>query len=148
MRLLQYLIILVISIGSLLFIHSFYQVTYAASCMSTSEWDASEFLANCATVNGASDGAIDPQFGDAANSIKILVSSIAVKVISFGALFAIGALVWSWIQYNLSSGDDEKVKKAKTTWIYSLIGLLILLVAFPMVNIVVEFVFKLANGGL
>jgi hypothetical protein len=42
-------------------------------------------------------------------------------VIAFGALFAIGALVFTGIQYTMSYGDDEKIKKAKTTGIYALI---------------------------
>ena len=48
-------------------------------------------------------------------SIKALIKSVAKTVISFGALFAIGAIVFSGIQYTTSYGDDEKVKKAKTT---------------------------------
>jgi hypothetical protein len=49
------------------------------------------------------------------------VINIAKQVIAFGALFAIGALVFTGIQYTISYGDDEKVKKAKTTGIYALI---------------------------
>jgi hypothetical protein len=74
------------------------------------------------------------------------VINIAKQVIAFGALFAIGALVFTGIQYTISYGDDEKVKKAKTTGIYALIWLLLLLVAFPMVDTVVNFVY--AIGGV
>lgn len=60
------------------------------------------------------------------DAIKSLLSSVGEKVIAFGALFAIGAIVFSGIRYTTSYGDDEKVKKAKTTAIYALIGLVLL----------------------
>jgi hypothetical protein len=47
------------------------------------------------------------------------VIQIAERALQFGALFAVGALVWSGIKYNTSYGDDERVKSAKTTAIYA-----------------------------
>jgi uncharacterized membrane protein YjgN (DUF898 family) len=76
---------------------------------------------------------------------KILVVKIAKTVLSFGALFAVGAIVFSGIQYNTAYGDDEKVKKAKNTVIYAVIGLLLLLLAFPLVDILVKFVYSVWN---
>jgi hypothetical protein len=67
-------------------------------------------------------------------------------VISFGALFAIGAIVFSGIQYTTSYGDDEKVKKAKMTGIYAVIGLFLLLLAFPLVDILINFIYSLAQN--
>ncbi len=78
-------------------------------------------------------------------SVKNLVISISKQVIGFGALFAIGAIVFSGIQYTTSYGEDEKVKKAKTTAIYALIGLVLLLVAFPMVDVIIGFVYRLGQ---
>lgn len=114
MRILQYLIIMAVSIGSVLFTYSFYQVSYAA-CSATAGGDATQFLQECSQIGNASNGAVDPAIGNAADSIKTLITQVATNVIRFGALFAIGAIVWSGIQYNISYGDDEKVKKAKTT---------------------------------
>lgn len=76
-------------------------------------------------------------------AIQALVKSTAKTIIAFGALFAIGAIVFSGIQYTTSYGDDEKVKKAKTTGVYAIIGLFLLLLAFPLVDIVVNFVYRL-----
>ncbi len=66
-------------------------------------------------------------------------------MIEFGALFAIGAIVFSGIQYTTSYGEDEKVKKAKMTGIYALIGLLLLLIAFPLVDIIINFLYSLGT---
>ena len=52
-------------------------------------------------------------------------------------------IVFSGVQYTTSYGDDEKIKKAKMTGIYAVTGLLLLLVAFPMVNIVIDFIYKI-----
>ena len=76
-------------------------------------------------------------------NMHVLVADIAKGIISFGALFAIGAIVFSGVQYTTSYGDDEKIKKAKMTGIYAVTGLLLLLVAFPMVNIVIDFIYKI-----
>lgn len=61
---------------------------------------------------------------------KKQIRDIATGAISFGALLAVGALVWSGIQYTKALGEDEKLKKAKMTGIYSLIGLILLLTSF------------------
>jgi hypothetical protein len=80
---------------------------------------AGAFLRDCA---GYTANAVSPsQLGGGVTSIQKLVISIAKQVIAFGALFAIGALVFTGIQYTMSYGDDEKIKKAKTTGIYALI---------------------------
>lgn len=55
-----------------------------------------------------------------------MLQSVGEKVIAFGALFAIGAIVFSGIRYTTSYGDEEKIKKAKSTAIYALIGLVLL----------------------
>ena len=72
--------------------------------------------------------------------------TIANRVLSFGALFAIGAIVWSGIRYTTSAGDDEKTKSAKNILIYAIIGLLLLLTAFPLVDIIVRFIYSLGKN--
>ena len=69
--------------------------------------------------------------------MRELIISIAQKVIQFGALFAIGAIVFSGIRYTTSAGDDEKIKSAKNTAVFAIVGLVLLLIAFPLVDIVV-----------
>jgi Type IV secretion system pilin len=73
---------------------------------------------------------------------------IANRVLSFGALFAIGAIVFSGIKYTTSAGDDEKTKSAKNILIYAIIGLLLLLTAFPLVDIIVKFIYNLGTTSV
>jgi hypothetical protein len=39
-------------------------------------------------------------------------------------------------------GSDEKVKKWKNAVIYGLIGLLVMMFSFPVVNAIIEFIYK------
>lgn len=114
--------------------------TWYAGCISDFQWSAVAFLQGCAQ-EGENVG-IDPSRAGKEN-MHVLVADIAKGIISFGALFAIGAIVFSGVQYTTSYGDDEKIKKAKMTGIYAVTGLLLLLVAFPMVNIVIDFIYKI-----
>lgn len=59
---------------------------------------------------------VDPsKTGDGVGGFKEFVKKIVTQVVTFGALFAVGAIVWAGIQYTKSFGDDEAVKQAKNT---------------------------------
>ena len=53
--------------------------------------------------------------------------------------------MFSGIRYTTSAGDDEKVKSAKNTAVYAIIGLILLLTAFPLVDIIVNFLYDLGT---
>jgi hypothetical protein len=103
---------------------------------------AVDFLSSCARGTGG----VDPK--NTANSVtgvKDLVIKVSERVIQFGALFAVGALVFAGIRYVSAFGDDEKLKKAKNTGVFALIGLILLLIAFPLVDIVVNFIYSFGS---
>lgn len=105
--------------------------------------DASQFLTDCAR----STTGIDPsQYSADMEGTKDMIIKIANGAISFWALLAVGALVWSGIQYTKAYGEDEKLKKAKTTGIYSLIGLILLLTAFWLVDIFINFIYTVTGN--
>ncbi|NRH21251.1 hypothetical protein HOO68_04360 [Candidatus Gracilibacteria bacterium] len=137
MQIFRYIVIL-ITIIFLGIVSSHFSYAY---CDPTSMGDAGSYLKNC---GGGTDGLKPDQGGDGVTSVKALVINIAKRVIEFGALFAIGAIVLSGVKYTTSYGDDEKVKKAKMTGTYAIIGLLLLLVAFPLVDIIVNFIYNLS----
>lgn len=76
-------------------------------------------------------------------AVKDYVKKVATQVIAYGALFAIGALVASGIMYTVAYGDDGRMTTAKNIGIYALIGLVLLVVAFPLVGIIVDFIYGL-----
>ncbi|MFZ2255824.1 MAG: hypothetical protein WAW59_08150 [Patescibacteria group bacterium] len=132
-RILSLIFILCIALGS---------TTLSAACDPTST-DAAGFLTACAA---STTNAVDPSSfqGGKEGTLKLVIQ-VSERVLQFGALFAIGAIVFSGIRYTTSAGDDEKLKSAKNTAIYALIGLILLLVAFPMVDIVIRFVYSLGT---
>ncbi len=80
------------------------------------------------------------------DGVRIRIESIASVAISLWALLAVGAIVWSGIQYTKAYGEDEKLKKAKTTAIYAFIGLILLMASFGLIDIFINFIYKVSAG--
>ena len=57
-------------------------------------------------------------------------------VISISGLIAAGFIVVGGVQYILSQGDPGKTKTAKTTILYAVVGLLVTVLAFAIVNFI------------
>lgn len=58
-------------------------------------------------------------------------------------LFAVGALsvimlIWGGIRYTTSAGDSNKVQAAKNTVLYAIVGLVIAILAYAIVNMVID----------
>lgn len=64
------------------------------------------------------------------------VSTILTAVIGIVGILAVIMIVYGGIQYTMSAGDAGKVKKAKDTILYGIIGLIVALLAFAIVNFV------------
>ena len=62
-----------------------------------------------------------------------------IGVIGFIAVIVI---ILGGVQYTTSAGDSGKVKKAKDTIMYGIIGLVIALLAYSIVNFVLTSLFK------
>ena len=78
-------------------------------------------------VNGGSPDDLESNIGLIINAIIGFVAIIAVIVIIIGG-----------INYTMSQGDPQKTKKAKDTILYGVIGLIISLLAFAIVNFVLN----------
>jgi hypothetical protein len=65
-------------------------------------------------------------FGVIANILIFLVGAIAVIM-----------LIWGGLQYVISSGDAARVKSAKDTILYGIIGVVVAILAFAIVNFVI-----------
>ena len=61
-------------------------------------------------------------------------------------LLAVVVTIYGGMQYLLATGDASKVKKAKDTIMYGIIGLVIAILAFAIVNFVVSIVAKDATA--
>ena len=85
------------------------------------------------TCENANDALATELFGD--NGIVTRIISVVVFII--GALCVI-FLIWGGIQYILSAGDSGKVTNAKNTILYAVIGLIICIVAYAIVQFVLR----------
>ncbi len=59
------------------------------------------------------------------------------------ALYAVGAisvimLIWGGLRYITSGGDSKKITDAKNTILYAIIGLIIAILAFAIINFVLN----------
>ncbi|MDD2694188.1 MAG: pilin [Candidatus Gracilibacteria bacterium] len=109
--------------------------THAAYC-SVDSSNAVEFLQSC----GSDTIGVDPSQGDDVEGIRDRVTVIVERAIALGAVFAIAFLVWAGIQYTTAYGDDEKLKHAKSTAIYAIAGLILILAAFGLIDIFIGFI--------
>jgi hypothetical protein len=106
-------------------------------------WSATQFLTDCAKDTPSIDPGKTPASMD---WVKEMIILIANGAISLGALLAVWSLVWSGIQYTKSFGAEERLKKAKLTGIYSIIGLLLLLISFTSVDIFINFIYTITGN--
>lgn len=66
-----------------------------------------------------------------------LVTNIFNAVLAIAGAVAVVFIVWGGIQYTLSQGDPGKIKKAKDTLLYSIVGLIIVMFSFVILNYVI-----------
>jgi len=73
---------------------------------------------------------------ESASEATTPVVKIIKEAIKYVGLLAILALSWGGIQFLISIGNEEKVKGAKHTVIYALVGVLLSVLAYTIVDIV------------
>jgi|SRR3989338_3039906 len=77
--------------------------------------------------------------GDIATDVGTIVNYF----LTFTGIIAVLFIVYGGFLYITSAGDPEKAKKGKTILIYSIIGIVIIVLAFSVVNSVIA---NLAGG--
>ncbi len=93
--------------------------------------DIKGFITKFAT--GTSVTQVDGGGTDLVNDVTSIISA----VIGVLGLACVVVMIIGGVQYMTSSGDATKVKTAKNTILYGLIGLIIAVLAFAIVNFVI-----------
>ena len=96
-----------------------------------------EFITTLGTASSQSIGAHVDEV-DGGNTLWANVSSIIKAVIGVLGLVCVIVIIIGGVNYMTSSGDAGKVKKAKDTILYGVIGLVICVLAFAIVNFVLD----------
>jgi hypothetical protein len=78
------------------------------------------------------------------SDLNSMIGTIINVIIWAVGLIAVFMIVFGGIQYSTSAGDSGKVKKAKDTIMYGIIGLVISLLAYAIVNFVLTNLFTAA----
>ncbi len=76
------------------------------------------------------------------SSLQTTVINIINAVVGVLALVAVIVIIIGGINYMTSAGDAGKVKKAKDTILYGVIGLVVCVLAFAIVNFVISNIIK------
>ena len=76
--------------------------------------------------------------GDGKNTLESDVTGIINAVIGVLGILAVIVIILGGVQYMTSNGDAGKVKKAKDTILYGIIGLMIALLAYAIVNFILS----------
>jgi len=66
----------------------------------------------------------------------------------FGIILAIASVIYGGIQMIMSEGDKQKVQNARNRLIYSIVGFVVILLAFLLRNLIVKFVVTPENQNL
>lgn len=76
--------------------------------------------------------------GNNSNDLMNSVTGIINGIIAALGIVAVIIIIIGGVNYMTSSGDANKVKKAKDTILYGVIGLVICVLAFAIVNFVIS----------
>lgn len=99
-----------------------------------------------AHVSGFTTQGFDRPMGlSSETSFVVLLSTILNWFLGFVGTFAFLILVWAGFSYMTSRGVGDKVKKAKTTMIYALTGIIIILLAYAAIFTITHY---LATGQM
>lgn len=100
---------------------------------------AAPVQAACEAGNGLG-GALDPGCTQGSGQASALTGQdgMVTNIINL-MLFIIGILcvimiIWGGIRYTISNGAGDKVKDAKNTILYAVVGLVIAIIAYALVN--------------
>lgn len=114
------------------------KVTYQAGQKDTS--DFLNTMRDCANgTNGVSIDNISQE--NSVNGLSENIKKLASGFMRYAALFAVGAIVIAGIMYTTAYGDDGRLKKAKNIAIFALVGLLLALASYSLVNAVIYIIY-------
>ena len=93
-------------------------------------------------------GGVNSAKGDSVNENTADPQALVKQFVNI-FLFAVGALsvimlIWGGIRYTTSAGDSNKVQAAKNTVLYAIVGLVVAILAYAIVNMVMS---KFTSGS-
>lgn len=87
-------------------------------------------------INGVNPG------GGTTNDLNTMIKSVLNWIFGIIGIVAVVMIILGGFNMMTSAGDPGKVKKGKDTILYGIIGLVIAILAFAIVNFVINGIFK------
>ena len=95
---------------------------------------------NCDPKTGGATGGADcaqaASQPDTLFGVGGIFSTISNILIFLVGAIAVIMLIWGGLQYVISAGDSKRVESAKSTILYAIIGIVVAILAFAIVNFV------------
>jgi hypothetical protein len=102
--------------------------------------------------------ALSPQIANAAwttltdtqgmqGDLKTIVTNVINWILGFAAVIAVLMLIWGGVQYLTAGGSPDNTKTAKSTIIHAIEGLVIIGLAYALVNTVVSTIGTSGGSG-
>lgn len=114
--------------------------TYPVKCVTVKDTDGERITiygassADCATAGSITS---NPD-GCSGNDLNTIIRTIINAIIFVIGMVAVVMIILGGVNYATSQGDPGKVKKGKDTIMYGIIGLVIAILAFAIVNFVLQ----------
>lgn len=106
-----------------------------ASIMSLSVVGDSAYAQVSSGINAATTDEMKNKQIDGSNGVIRTVSNILIWVVGFISVIMI---MWSGFKYATAAGDTSKVASAKNSLIYAIVGLIIAVLAYAIVNFIMD----------
>lgn len=85
--------------------------------------------------------------GLSSQPISVIIGNLINVVLSVLGFVLVILIIWSGIEWMTAGGESEKVEKAKTRLLNSVIGLAIVLAAWAISNFVIDSLSGAVSGG-
>ena len=78
-----------------------------------------------------------PKPGDVPEDFKGSILNITNWLLGFVTMIAVLVIIWGGINYLTSAGDEDKARTGKKTLTYALLGLVVIGIAYALVNVII-----------
>ncbi|MCL1839676.1 pilin [Candidatus Saccharibacteria bacterium] len=103
----------------------------------------SKILMILGDVSGSVEDSInDATGGGGVSSVEDVIAPIVITVIFLVGIIAAIMIIVGGVNYAMSQGDSGKVKKAKDTIMYGIIGLVVAILAFAIVSFALDAIMR------
>lgn len=80
--------------------------------------------------------ALDPIQGVPNKPIDAVLNDVTSWLVGFGITICMLLVIWGGLNYVASTGDEERIKKAKKTIHYAIWGILIIGLSYAMISVI------------